>query len=79
MSKDANFTVDFIPKFQDLRSNVVEMSLKYITQDSLHITTQTIDPTSGKMSVSLLVKGSHWQPPFPSKAWKENTFELVSS
>ncbi len=70
-----------VPNFshtQDLKSNVADMNLKYITEGSLPITTQAIDTTSGKMGVSLLVGGSHWKPPFPSKVWKDGKFELVS-
>ncbi len=70
---DVYFTVS-----QDLRSNVVDMSLNYITEGNLPITTQKIDPTSGSMKVSLQAKGSQWKPQFEEDTWRNGRFELVS-
>ncbi len=58
---------------------MVGMSLSYITEGSLPITKQKIDPASGTMATTLLVRGSHWQPSVLCEVWRENKFELVSS
>ncbi len=58
---------------------MVDMSLNYITEGSLPITNQKIDPTSGSMKVSLWMKGSQWKPQFEDDNWKDGRFELVSS
>ncbi len=63
--------------FQDLISNVAKMSLKYITEGSLPIKIQNIDPTTGNMNLSLEVEGSHWQPLFQEETWQNRRFIQV--
>ncbi len=62
---------------QALISNVAEMNLNYITEGSLPIKIQNIDPATGKMSLSLEVLGSEWQPLFEEETWQNKTFLQV--
>ncbi len=62
---------------QDIQSKLVDLSLGFVTEDDLPITTQKIVDHSGSMILSLQAASSQWQPPFEEESWQKGKFVMV--